>query len=116
MAHVRPAITTRMTRRMCLSCGHSGRALQGDRGLTTFQCPSCGADLYARPPRSYADLEGLDEALESSYTLSVTCDELTDAEPRQRRRHPGRILERVLIWSVAASVLVVLTGAVVSGL
>lgn len=43
---------------MCLDCGFDGPALQGKRGAMTFACPECGADLYARPARSYADMEG----------------------------------------------------------
>lgn len=27
----------------------------------TVRCPKCNADLYARPPRSYAEMEGLVE-------------------------------------------------------
>jgi len=44
---------------MCLRCGHDGPSLQGDNARETFVCPSCGEDLYARPARSYAELEGL---------------------------------------------------------
>lgn len=35
--------------------------MQGSAGLTTRRCPSCGADLCARPPRSYAEMEGIVE-------------------------------------------------------
>jgi predicted RNA-binding Zn-ribbon protein involved in translation (DUF1610 family) len=47
-----------MDRRRCLACGHAGRKLQGRHAERTFVCPACGADLYARPARAYADLEG----------------------------------------------------------
>lgn len=46
-------------RRRCPCCGHDGRELQGRRGRMVFRCPGCGADLYARPARSYAEMEGL---------------------------------------------------------
>lgn len=46
---------------MCLTCGFSGPQLQGTRGEQTFICPRCHQDLYARPARSYADLEMLDQ-------------------------------------------------------
>ncbi|USN99361.1 MAG: hypothetical protein H6810_01405 [Phycisphaeraceae bacterium] len=49
-------------RRRCASCGFDGRALQGDRGRLVFDCPACGADLYARPPVTYAQMEGLPPA------------------------------------------------------
>jgi hypothetical protein len=45
--------------RRCLSCGHGGRSLQGERGRLIYACPACDADLYARPPMSYAEMEGL---------------------------------------------------------
>ena len=45
--------------RRCLACGHGGRSLQGDRGRWIYSCPSCEADLYARPAMSYAEMEGL---------------------------------------------------------
>lgn len=44
---------------MCVSCGFDGRDLQGERGQARIFCPRCGADLYSRRPRSYAELEGL---------------------------------------------------------
>ena len=44
---------------MCLCCGHDGTELQGQLAATSFICPACGADLYARPPRTYAEMEGL---------------------------------------------------------
>lgn len=53
-------VAPRHAQRLCLSCGYRGPELQGDSGV--FVCPSCGTDLYARPPRSYAELEGLDQA------------------------------------------------------
>ncbi len=59
MPHLGPALSRRLTRRTCLVCGHQGRRLQGPTGLTATRCPHCNADLYARPPRSYAEMEGL---------------------------------------------------------
>lgn len=61
MPYLRPALSRRLTRRTCLKCGHHGPLLQGAVGLTTRVCPGCGADLCARPPRSYAEMEGLVE-------------------------------------------------------
>jgi hypothetical protein len=46
---------------MCLSCGFDGAAIQSDSREHGWQCPRCNADLYARPPRSYAELEGLND-------------------------------------------------------
>ena len=49
----------RIARRRCVCCGYDGGPLQGPRGRLVFDCPACGADLYARPARTYAELEGL---------------------------------------------------------
>jgi len=49
--------TNPVHRRMCLACGSDHASLQSRRAV--FTCPSCGCDLYARPPRSYAEMEGL---------------------------------------------------------
>lgn len=48
-----------VSRRRCLDCGFDGASLQQNGSRTVYECPSCGADLYARPARSYAELEGL---------------------------------------------------------
>src|SRR5690554_2524643 len=40
--------------RRCLSCGHSDDRIDFD----PF-CPRCGCDFTLRPPRSYAEMEGL---------------------------------------------------------
>lgn len=55
---------------MCLDCGYRGRELQGERILVTFTCPSCQADLYARPARSYAEMEGLEQGVCDSPVFS----------------------------------------------
>lgn len=61
MPLIRHEFPSRLTCRRCLSCGYDGQELQGPLGALTFNCPACDEDLYARPPRSYAELEGLDE-------------------------------------------------------
>ncbi len=39
-------------------------ALQVVGDGAVFRCPSCRGDLYSRPPRTYAELEGLDTELQ----------------------------------------------------
>lgn len=60
LAHPRRAS---ITDRMCLACGYRGPELQpaDTDGCVpgVFECPCCRADLYARPARSYAEMEGL---------------------------------------------------------
>lgn len=61
MARVGSPTAVRLQRRMCLSCGFDGSAIQNESREHGWVCPRCNADLYARPPRSYAELEGLNE-------------------------------------------------------
>ncbi len=42
-----------------MSCGYRGPELQSGYPVEVFVCPACACDLYARPPRSYADMEGV---------------------------------------------------------
>ncbi len=56
----------KLHRQRCLRCGYQGQEIQssiapdGERVATSLlRCPRCAQDLYTRPPRSYAELEGL---------------------------------------------------------
>lgn len=60
MSRMRTQTLTRLERRVCLCCGYRGAELQRSATVEVFLCPSCGADLYARPPRSYSEMEGID--------------------------------------------------------
>lgn len=62
MARVGPVILPPLHRRMCLTCGYAGIELQLSEDTAPWYCPGCGQDLYARPARSYAELEGIDKA------------------------------------------------------
>jgi hypothetical protein len=44
--------------RRCMACGYDGPGIHA--GQSTH-CALCGCDLSARPPRSYAELEGFVE-------------------------------------------------------
>lgn len=50
------AIDRNLFVRRCVSCGYDGRLL---RTPSLERCPRCGEDLTRRPPRSYAEMEGL---------------------------------------------------------
>ena len=115
MAQAHKAIRVEHERKMCLSCGYRGRILQGERGLITFQCPSCGCDLYARPPRSYAELEGFiapDPAANPTRSIPLP-DKPAKAE--RRARH-GIVLERLLAWSIAVTLLLAVSGGMLAAL
>ncbi len=86
-------IAERYTRRMCLACGFDGDLLQGDYLPASFTCPSCGADLYARPPKAYSELEDLGPA---RATPSAPPRALAKGSKRPRR------LLRMLSFGAAA--------------
>ncbi len=50
--------------RRCCSCGYGGHFAQLKPEAArrrAAHCPRCGCDFATRPPRSYAEMEGLDE-------------------------------------------------------
>lgn len=61
-------------------------------------CPACGCDLYARPPRSYAELEGFAGAEEEPAALSAALC----------RPDRGRRLDRLSNWGTVSFVVVLL--------
>jgi predicted RNA-binding Zn-ribbon protein involved in translation (DUF1610 family) len=61
MRALRISSAARVHRKVCLACGFDGHAIQHLRYAEPFPCPSCGEDLGLRPPRSYAELEGIDD-------------------------------------------------------
>ncbi len=100
---LREALPSRLMKKTCLSCGYHGRALQGERGLSVYQCPACQADLYARPPRSYAEMEGLTEPMSSRpgtgrrlFAMTMEDLEISPA-PVTLTRRIGRICRRMLV-------------------
>src|SRR5262245_33106908 len=46
----------RLLTRRCVSCGYDGASVSR---MQTVRCPRCACDLLQRPPRSYAEMEGL---------------------------------------------------------
>lgn len=61
MPRVHPG-RSRLMVRMCPRCGYDGAEMQGEAGRRRYECPLCRGDLYTRPPRSYAEMEGLEVA------------------------------------------------------
>jgi len=51
-----PVLERRHLRRRCVQCGLSADAISS---TSADACPRCGCDLSRRPPRSYAEMEGL---------------------------------------------------------
>jgi predicted RNA-binding Zn-ribbon protein involved in translation (DUF1610 family) len=115
MAQAHKAIRVEHERKMCLSCGYRGRILQGERGLITFQCPSCGCDLYARPPRSYAELEGF-VVPEPARPPALTIPTPPPSRAARGRTRRGVILERLLAWSIAVILAIAIFGGLAAAL
>jgi hypothetical protein len=88
MSSVRQAGGVRLDQKMCLACGFNGPEVQGPLALVKYRCPSCDADLYARPPRSYAQLEGLVAIAPpmERARLEEWADRLLAVERRRRQR------------------------------
>lgn len=61
-----------LTDRCCLTCGYRGRELQGRRGQERLVCPQCRQDLYARPARTYAEMEGLAAPVAGAQPIADT--------------------------------------------
>lgn len=59
MPRVREQHRSWLRTRVCRGCGYGGPELQPLDETRAFECPCCGDDLYARPPMSYAEMEGL---------------------------------------------------------
>lgn len=80
-------------RRQCVACGYSGRFV--DRENQTH-CPRCACDFAVRPPKSYAEMEGLDQ-LERRPNRAQRL--LVDGERRE-----WRLVERWLVFLFVMSV------------
>lgn len=54
------AMDRHLLRRRCVCCGYDGPAIAlALRRDMDAECPQCGCDYHERPPRSYAEMEGL---------------------------------------------------------
>jgi hypothetical protein len=83
--------------RQCVACGYAGRFV--DRPGQTH-CPRCTCDFGERPPKSYAEMEGIDE-LEPRLARATRAG---DFDPPQRE---WRLVERWLVFLFVMSVLVI---------
>jgi hypothetical protein len=93
---IRSKDRSRLHRRQCVACGYSGRFV--DR-VNQPECPRCGCDFAIRPPKSYAEMEGIDQ-LEPSMSRAVREGAF---EPPQRE---WRLVERWLVFLFVMTVLV----------
>jgi predicted RNA-binding Zn-ribbon protein involved in translation (DUF1610 family) len=86
MPLARVASTSPLLQRACLRCGYRGLELQRLDETAAYRCPACGQDLYARPPRSYAEMEGLPVALPAPERPSPAAARPLIGEGRRARR------------------------------
>jgi len=116
MARVGTHARVRIDRRICLYCGHDGRSLQGERGLAVFRCPSCGGDLYSRPPRTYAEMELLEADEPGLCETGSTSDPIGGghSDRAESLRRLGRPLERALILSMTFVLVILAVVAVLA--
>lgn len=71
-----PLLERRHLRRHCMQCGLNAEAVLAQHGEA---CPRCGCDFHARPPRSYAELEGLLELAPAPEHARAQAQLRTDA-------------------------------------
>lgn len=93
---------------MCLVCGFRGPEMQGPLSLVKYRCPSCQADLYARPPRSYAQMEGLEAASApiERARLEEWAARLLRVERRRARRRRAALVASLISGAAILSVVI----------
>ena len=97
-----PLLGRRHLRRRCVQCGLGADAINATNG---DECPRCGCDLSSRPPRSYAEMEGLFELPPERET----------EDARLRARHDAAAARWLLVVTgVAAASLAMLAAAMLS--
>jgi hypothetical protein len=95
MAGSLKTVSTRLARRRCVSCGYDGALLRN--GLAD-RCVRCGCDLYERPARSYAEMEGFVE-------IEPEPEDLTPSPPATAEE--ARTIERWLVLCLGSAILIV---------
>lgn len=95
MPNVRVVVTSPLVQRVCLSCGYRGDEIQVSGERAAYRCPKCGQDLYARPPRSYAEMEGLQVQLVPIARVG-SGDAGPDGSGRRRRAARLTLISRII--------------------
>ena len=94
-----PVLGRRHLRRRCVQCGLAADAINATCG---DECPRCGCDLSARPPRSYAEMEGL---------FDLPPDPVAEDARLRARADAAAARWLLVVGSVAAGSVCVLVGA-----
>jgi len=96
MASVKEIVLPPLERRVCLTCGYRGAELQREGSAAAFVCPRCGQDLYTRPARSYAEMEGLSIAGREVMDPAAGMSEIEAGASTPKRR--GGVVGMVRGW------------------
>ncbi|MFN9076648.1 MAG: hypothetical protein ACK5WD_05535 [bacterium] len=107
---IRARDLSRLHQRQCVACGYGGRFV--DRPGQSH-CPRCACDFAERPPKSYAEMEGIDQ-LEPAAKRRAS---FVASEPPARE---WRLVERWLLFlfgvlAIGISVFALGMAAVVTG-
>lgn len=108
-------IDRRMLTRKCVCCGFDGAAINRPpppTPETPHRCPRCACDLNARPPRSYAEMEGL---LGTPSITKPRQERVAEVEFEQRgQRLVQRWLAFIFIAMVGMLAIAYLAAAVIA--
>jgi hypothetical protein len=88
MRTIRAERSKGLRRKICVACGYDGPAIRGDLDEIGYACPQCSQDLYARPPMSYAEMEGFAAVM----LLEEISIELPEEPMRPRARWWARLV------------------------
>lgn len=85
---IRARDLSRLHQRQCVACGYAGRFVERP-GQT--HCPRCSCDFIERPPKSYAEMEGIDQ-------LEPRAARLARAQVQEPPAREWRLVERWLLF------------------
>jgi hypothetical protein len=97
---IRARDLSRLHQRQCVACGYAGRFVERPNQAN---CPRCNCDFGERPPRSYAEMEGIDQ-------LEPRAARAARARVQDPPAREWRLVERwlLLLFGMAAIVVAVL--------
>jgi len=85
---IRAKDLSRLHQRQCVACGYAGRFVDRPGQAS---CPRCACDFAARPPKSYAEMEGIDE-------LDLRPARAARRSPMEPQAAEWRLVERWLMF------------------
>lgn len=92
--------------RRCVCCGFETRVLDD-----VAACVRCGCDLVERPPRSYAEMEGLIDAAPSQGHASPRWLDIPQPAALTGESEAGRTLKRWMLFLLLSMLLLITIAA-----